>query len=75
MDPPVKLTSAQRALLHRIKEAREWYQGSDPDTRFRRDPFPPACVRMGRGGDGRPDLKSSRLEHPLRLHQGGRAQN
>ena len=51
MDPPVKLSSAQRALLHRIKEAREWYQGSDPDTRFRRDPFPPACVRMGRGGE------------------------
>ena len=30
MDPPAKLTSAQRALLHRIKEARAWYQGSDP---------------------------------------------
>ena len=43
MDPPVKLTSAQRALLHRIKEARAWYQRSDPD--------PPACVRMGRGGE------------------------
>ena len=51
MDPFVKLSSAQRALLHRIKEAREWYQGSDPDTRFRiADPVPPACVREGTGG-------------------------
>ena len=32
MDPPAKLTSAQRALLHKIKEARAWYQGSDPDA-------------------------------------------
>ena len=49
MDPPVKLTSAQRALLHRIKEARAWYQRSDPDARIA-DPDPPACVREETGG-------------------------
>ena len=60
MDPPVKLTSAQRALLHRIKEARAWYQRSDPDARFGiADPVPPACVREGRGGEASRRLWSS----------------
>ena len=55
MDPPAKLTSAQRALLHRIKEAREWYHGFDPDARFRT--IFPACVR---------EVKSSQVK--VHLH-------
>lgn len=33
MSTAVKLTSAQRALVHRIEEARKWYQRFDPDAR------------------------------------------
>jgi hypothetical protein len=33
MATTVKLTSAQRTLLHRIEEARKWYQRFGPDAR------------------------------------------